>query len=143
MEIHPYRWTMAHGGTGPRHPFYAVFLDEPGFIEAYGLREYAPVIDFQHEVLVVAHRGPCPSAGYGVGLAEASLERGALIIKVSFEDPAPGVVTAAVITYPRAFGLIERSLLPESLDRMATRFVGPDGKVLTRQRGVPLPTGRW
>jgi hypothetical protein len=116
-------------------------LDEPSFIEAYRLQDYSPVIDFQRDAVVVAHRGACPSAGFGVAIAGVALDRGALVVKVDFEDPAPGVMTAAVITYPRAVGLIERSQLPEGLGRMSIRFIGTDGKTLATQRGVGVSAG--
>lgn len=129
MDIRPYQFTVARGYVEPSRPVYAVFLDEHSFIEAYRLKEYSPAIDFGSYVLVAVHRGICPSAGYHVRLTEAFTEGGLLIVRVALEDPGKGMMNAAVITHPRAFGLIERAALPDR-QTVTVHLVGTAGELI-------------
>lgn len=133
MDVRPYVLAVARGYTEPSGSVHALFLDEHSFMAAYGLREYSPPIDFAHHALVAVHRGMRPSAGYRVRLTEACTQSGLLVITVALEDPAPGTMSAAVITYPRAFGLIEREALP-ARGPIDVRFVTGTGKVLASCR---------
>ena len=142
VEVRPYQFTAVRGYREPEAPFHAVFLDEPSFMEAYGLVEYAPPIDFSRQALVAAHRGAKPSAGYHVRLTGACLEGETLVITMAMADPARGLVTAAMISYPRAFGLIERAALPKRAG-FTVRFVGVSGELVAVVRasggGPPKP----
>ncbi|MHB0886070.1 MAG: protease complex subunit PrcB family protein [Bacillota bacterium] len=133
MDIRPYVLSAARGYTEPERPLHALFLDEHSFTDAYGLKEYSPPIDFASHALVAVHRGMCPSAGYRVRLTEVCMQGGLLVVKVATEDPGRGMMSAAVITYPRAFGLIDRAALPAQ-SAFNVRFVSQAGKVLASFR---------
>ncbi len=135
MDIRPYVLAVARGYTEPSGPLHALFLDEHSFMDAYRLREYSPPIDFAEDVLLAVHSGLRPSAGYRVRLTGASTQADRLVITVAIDVPGPGMMSAAVITYPRAFGLIERAALPAG-ELFDVRFVTGAGKVLASCRAA-------
>lgn len=130
VDIIPYSFSSVRGYAEPRNPFFGFFLDEPAFLSAYGIVDYAPRIDFNRLALLAVHRGACKSAGYAVRLAGAIVTGGRLLVGVDFSDPQPGAVTAAVITYPRALGLIDRHALVGRTVANSAIFRLSDGRTL-------------
>lgn len=91
----------------------AVWLDNSAeLLEAYAVLDKQrlgapapgprPEIDFAHYGAVAVFMGRKPSAGYGLSLADptVSMENNAAELRLKFETPAPGSLTAQMITSP-------------------------------------------
>ena len=59
-----------------------------------------PPVDFSRETVVGVFAGTRPTSGYGVEIVRAADVNGALIVDYVETRPAPGTVTAQVLTAP-------------------------------------------
>lgn len=64
-------------------------------------------VDLNQEVLLFVTLGEKPTAGYGVGLAAADLQRDTLRIRMESRTPPAGAVLAQVMTSPCAVLAVE------------------------------------
>jgi hypothetical protein len=65
-----------------------------------GAAEPAPAVDFSREMVVGVFLGSRLTAGYGVEIVRAVGPAGALIVEYVESAPAPGAITAQVLTAP-------------------------------------------
>lgn len=146
MEVRPYRFGTVKGYAEPEEARYTLFLDEPSLKKAYGLEDYSPPIDFERDALIAAHLGPRPSAGHDVRIEGAERTPNGLVIRLRCIRPAPGAMTAAVITHPRAFALVDRAgwaepaaLRARGNRPLVVRFVDSDQACLASVTFRPTP----
>jgi hypothetical protein len=88
-------------------------IDEPRQVAVRTLADWAtlwrshapggqpvPTIDFSRETVVGVFAGTRPTSGYGVEIVRAAEVNGTLIVDYVETRPAPGGVTAQVLTAP-------------------------------------------
>ncbi len=82
------------------------------FEQAFGTREFRPAIDFERELLVVLHRGFCPTGGYAIDVESVVAEGSRIWVTVKLQDPPRGAMVLMIITYPRAEFTLAKGDLP-------------------------------
>ena len=106
-------------------------IDSPQQLErTFGARPLSPGIDFGRELLVVAHRGFCPTGGYGIRVTSVTVAGSEVRVAMQLQDPPPGAMVIMIITYPRAELVIARKALPAGPVEFA--FFDHTGKELGR-----------
>jgi protease stability complex PrcB-like protein len=68
-----------------------------------------PAVDFAKESVVAVFMGSRNTAGYSVAIVSTTDAAGALIVKYKETRPAPGRITAQIITFPYHIVAIPRS----------------------------------
>ena len=76
--------------------------------KAHNFDKPAPPVDFSKEMVVAVFMGSRPSAGYGVRIVSAEPRDGALIVRYAESRPAPGTMTAQVLTSPYAIAAVPK-----------------------------------
>jgi hypothetical protein len=59
-----------------------------------------PAVDFSKEMVVGVFMGSRPNAGFSTAIVSATAANGALIVRYSEQVPAPGSISAQVLTFP-------------------------------------------
>ena len=59
-----------------------------------------PAVDFSKEMVVGVFMGSRPNAGFSTAIVSATAANGALIVRYSEKVPAPGSISAQVLTFP-------------------------------------------
>ena len=59
-----------------------------------------PAVDFSKEMIVGVFMGSRPNAGFSTTILSATAANGALIVRYSEKVPAPGGISAQVLTFP-------------------------------------------
>jgi hypothetical protein len=59
-----------------------------------------PAVDFSKEMVVGVFMGSRPNAGFSTAIVSATAANGALIVRYSEKVPAPGGISAQVLTFP-------------------------------------------
>ena len=59
-----------------------------------------PKVDFSREMVVAVFLGTRPNAGYGVEVVNTLEKSGTLIVRYRERKPAPGAITAQLLTFP-------------------------------------------
>ena len=59
-----------------------------------------PKIDFAKEMVVGVFMGSRPNAGYSTAVVSTTAAAGVLMVRYSETKPAPGAVTAQILTFP-------------------------------------------
>jgi hypothetical protein len=67
-----------------------------------------PRVDFSKEIVVGVFLGSRPSAGFGIAIVGAEAEQGGLTVRFRETRPAPGGMTAQVITSPYHLAAVPR-----------------------------------
>jgi hypothetical protein len=60
----------------------------------------APAIDFSREMIVAVFMGSRPNSGFSTAIVSATAAAGVLMVRYSETNPAPGAVTAQILTFP-------------------------------------------
>lgn len=71
--------------------------------------EFAERIDWRRQVVLLAHRGECPTGGYGVRITGVREDGGRLRVEILLRDPGPGEFVTMVMTYPADAAVLPRS----------------------------------
>lgn len=71
-----------------------------------------PPVDFAKESVVAVFMGSRPTAGYSVAILSTTEGGGALIVRYRETRPAPGAITAQVLTFPYHIVAIPKSTAP-------------------------------
>lgn len=71
-----------------------------------------PPVDFTKESVVAVFMGSRPTAGYSVAILSTTEGGGALVVRYRETRPAPGVITAQVLTFPYHIVAIPKSTAP-------------------------------
>jgi hypothetical protein len=66
----------------------------------HGSGRARPSVDFNKEVVAAVFLGSRPTAGFGVQIARVRQEGAALVVSYTETRPAPGTLTAQIITSP-------------------------------------------
>ncbi len=59
-----------------------------------------PKVDFSKEMVVAVFMGSRPNAGFSTAIVSATAVNGALMVRYSESKPAPGMVSAQILTFP-------------------------------------------
>ena len=59
-----------------------------------------PKVDVSKEMVVAVFLGSRPTAGFAVEIASAEVRNGALVVRYRETKPAPGTITAQILTSP-------------------------------------------
>jgi PrcB C-terminal len=78
----------------------------------------APEVDFSRSIVVGVFLGTRPTAGYGVTITAVTAKDGSAIVDYTEQKPAPGRMTAQVLTSP--FHLVT---VPKELEKVEFRRV--------------------
>lgn len=128
MDLLPVALTWRrHPGDPEAGPRFWVFASAAGLAAAFGSGQ--PEIDFERYLVLVAHRGFCPSSGYDIGLEAAEQEGDTVTVRVRLTDPPAGAITLTVITYPRTASLLDKAAL-QPAGPLTFRFVDRAGRLL-------------
>ncbi len=92
-------------------PRYLVLTRREELLAAYQVSDYEPPVDFERCFLVAAHRGFCPSGGYGVRIRGLEQRGDQVVVRLAHRNPRPGEFVTMVVTYPRDVVGVERSEL--------------------------------
>ena len=68
-----------------------------------------PPIDFSKETVIGLFMGSRPNAGYSTAVVSATEGGGALIVRYTETRPAPGAITAQILTFPYHLAAIPRA----------------------------------
>jgi hypothetical protein len=68
-----------------------------------------PPVDFSKEMVVAVFMGGRPNAGFSTTIVSATVANGALIVRYSERVPAPGGISAQVLTFPYHLVAIPRA----------------------------------
>ena len=118
---------------GERPPEFSVFSSEEEFMQAYGLKEYAPRVDFSRYFLVIVHQGPCPTGGYRITIEKVELGKpGQLAVRVRLEEPEPDDIVTLIGTNPRDMVLVPKSLTANRDGSAVFSFIDQRGNCLAR-----------
>jgi hypothetical protein len=71
-----------------------------------------PAVDFSKESVVAIFMGSRPTAGYSVTILSTTEGGGALIVRYRETRPAPGAITAQILTFPYHIVAIPKSTAP-------------------------------
>ena len=74
--------------------------------------EVLPAVDFAKEAVVVLMAGEKPTAGYSILVSRLEEKADQLVIHYRVDSPAPGAVTAQIITHPWAMQIIPKPAKP-------------------------------
>jgi hypothetical protein len=85
----------------------------------------APAVDFGKEMVALAALGERPSAGFGIEIVGARREGGSLRILYSVTEPAPGGMSATVMTQPWHAVVLPRSDGPVEWVKYAAPTTAP------------------
>jgi hypothetical protein len=72
-----------------------------------------PAVDFSKEMVVGLFMGSRPNAGFGTAVISATAGNGVLIVRYSETFPAPGRVSAQVLTFPYDLVAIPRAAVTD------------------------------
>jgi len=72
-----------------------------------------PQIDFSRETVVAVFMGSRPNAGFNTAIVSATEGGGALVVRYTETKPAPGTVSAQVLTFPYHIVAIPRATAPD------------------------------
>ena len=72
-----------------------------------------PAVDFSKEMVVGVFMGSRPTAGFSIAVTSAIEAKGALIVRYRETVPAPGAVTAQVLTFPYHVVAIPRAAVKD------------------------------
>jgi hypothetical protein len=59
-----------------------------------------PKVDFSREMVIGVFMGSRPNAGFSTAIVSATAANGALIVRYSESKPAPGIISAQILTFP-------------------------------------------
>jgi len=59
-----------------------------------------PAVDFSKEMIVGVFMGSRPNAGFSTTIISATVANGALIVRYAEKVPAPGTMSAQILTFP-------------------------------------------
>lgn len=76
-----------------------------------------PAVDLSKEMVVAVFLGSRNTAGYSIDIVSAKEDQGALIVAYRERQPAPGAVTAQIITTPYHMVAVPKSALPVKFQR--------------------------
>jgi len=77
----------------------------------------APAVDFSKEMVVAVFMGSRPTAGFSVEIVSASPRDGKLLVTYREAQPAPGSISAQVLTAPYHIAAIPKSTLPVAFEK--------------------------
>jgi len=107
-------------------------LTRPGDIRAaYGNCRLLPAPDLERCLLVMVHRGPCPTGGHAIRISGIEQRGDEVTVVTARRDPRPGDSVTMMITYPRDCVAVERSELAFR-GRLHFHFVDERGATLGR-----------
>jgi hypothetical protein len=72
-----------------------------------------PAVDFAREMVVGVFLGSRPTAAYSVAIVSTLAKNDALLVQYRAMQPAPGAITAQVITFPYHLAAVPKSLAKE------------------------------
>lgn len=76
-----------------------------------------PAVDFSREMVVAVFMGSRPTAGFSVEIVSASPRDGKLIVTYREAQPAPGSISAQVLTAPYHIAAVAQSTLPVAFEK--------------------------
>ena len=68
-----------------------------------------PKVDFSKEMIVAVFMGSRPNAGFSTTIVSATAANGALIVRYAEKVPAPGAISAQILTFPYHLVAIPRA----------------------------------
>jgi PrcB C-terminal len=68
--------------------------------KAHDANRPMPKVDLSKEMIVAVFLGSRPTAGYAVEIVGAEVKNGALVVRYRETRPAPGTITAQILTSP-------------------------------------------
>jgi len=77
----------------------------------------APHVDFSKEMVVAVFMGSRPTAGFSVEIVAAGERDGKFVVGYRETQPAPGGVSAQVLTAPYHIAVVAKSLLPITFEK--------------------------
>ena len=77
----------------------------------------APAVDFSKEMVVAVFMGSRPTAGFSVEIVSAATRDGKVVVNYKEAQPAPGGITAQVLTAPFHIAAIAKSSLPVTFEK--------------------------
>jgi hypothetical protein len=95
-------------------------------LASHGVRFDAAALDPQRDAILLVEMGQKPTAGYGLRLSEMPARRVGTTLEIPFRwsEPAPGAITAQVVTSPCVL------LRVDAGDARSVRIVDEQGQVL-------------
>jgi hypothetical protein len=66
----------------------------------HNAQKQPPAVDFSREMVVAVFMGSRPTSGYSTTILDALEAKGALVVHYTEKSPAPGAMSAQVITAP-------------------------------------------
>jgi PrcB C-terminal len=75
-----------------------------------------PRVDFSKEMVVAVFMGSRPTAGFSVEIVAAVERDGKLVVSYKEAQPAPGGITAQVLTAPYHIAAVAKSSLPVTFE---------------------------
>jgi hypothetical protein len=79
----------------------------------------APRVDFSKEMVVAVFMGGRPTAGFSVEIVAAAERDGKFVVTYKEAQPAPGVISAQVLTAPYHIAAVSKSSLPITFDKQS------------------------
>ena len=86
--------------SGLKGPAYHVLTSEKDVGRIYGKLVTKPRVRFESSLLIAAHRGLCPTGGYGIVIESLRLAGHELLVNMRTIDPAPEDFVTLIPTYP-------------------------------------------
>ncbi|HHV08476.1 MAG TPA: protease complex subunit PrcB family protein [Firmicutes bacterium] len=74
--------------------------------------ELAQSITFGDRTYLIVTRGSQPTGGYGVNIEQVTETDEEVVVKVGYQDPAPGAIVTQAITYPYCIAMIRKTTKP-------------------------------
>jgi len=75
-----------------------------------------PAVDFSRDVVVAVFMGTRPTAGFGIEIVRVREEGNSLVVSYKETRPAPGLLTAQVLTSPYHIVAVPRGTLSPATD---------------------------
>ena len=83
----------------------------------HGGERTRPAVDFGKEMVVAVFMGSRPTAGFSVEIVAAGERDGKFVVGYRETQPAPGGVSAQVLTAPYHIAVVAKSLLPITFEK--------------------------
>ena len=79
----------------------------------------APHVDFSKEMVVAVFIGSRPTAGFSVEIVAAAERDGKFVVTYKEAQPAPGGISAQVLTAPYHIAAVSKSSLPVTFEKQS------------------------
>lgn len=100
------------GIDSPRHAAARTGAEWTALWKAHHVERPAPPVDFTTEMVIAVFLGTRPSAGYGVEIVSAAERDETVVVTFRETKPAPGAVTAQILTSPYHIAAVPASRAP-------------------------------